>query len=230
MTPIGVIRRAEPAEVAAALSKVVISPYWAVDWGGAGGSLHLDSGAMAEAVRRVGAKFEAAEARVAASTSQFLVALGLWSVSLGSLAVGGVVPDLDGLRYRVDEDARVRLSLPEPGGWVVTGDPVPLLLRMVVEEQLVPYHTGLRAVVKVADGLLWGNVAAALRSALKPLPGLGDLGDRLSAVPPLRGTLSPDGIRRSCCLFYRTRGGHTCRACPLAGAVVTRREGQAVTR
>ncbi len=222
------IRRADPAEVAAALSSAAtVSPDAAVD-GDDGGeplrSFHADRDALAEAVRRVGAAFEATEARVAASTLQFLVALRLWSVALGTVAVCGVVPDLNLLRYRIGEDASVRLSLPEPGGWVVTGDPAPLLLRAVVEEHLEPFHTGLRAVVKVSAGLLRGNAAAALRSALRPLPAdLGDLGDRLLAAPALRGTLTPDGTRRSCCLFYRTPTGHTCRACPLVGATVTRR-------
>ncbi|XVS61990.1 (2Fe-2S)-binding protein [Actinosynnema sp. CA-299493] len=218
------------AEVAAALSAAArISPDCAADQDHTGEplrSLHTDPAALTEAVRRVGARFEAAEARVAASTLQFLVAHRLWSVALGALAGGGVVPDLVGVRYRVDEDASVRLSLPDPGGWTTTGDAAPLLLRAVVEDHLVPFHRGLRAVVKVADGLLRGNAAAALRSALRPLPAdLGTLGDRLLSTPLLRGALSSDGTRRSCCLFYRTPTGHTCRACPLVGAAVTASRG-----
>ncbi|MBB5957343.1 iron complex transport system ATP-binding protein [Saccharothrix tamanrassetensis] len=233
MLPTGprVIRRADPADVAAAVASVSsIGPYVTVDDDRDGELLRLfydDPGAMAEAVRRVGARFAMTEARVAASTLQFVVAAGLWSVALGALAASGVVPDLDRLRYRIGEDFSVRLSLPEPGGWITTGDPAPLLLRAVVEGHLKPFHTGLRAVTKVAAGLLWGNAAAALRSALRPLPAdlgdLGDLGDRLLTAPSLRGALSPDGTRRSCCLFYRTPTGHTCRACPLVGAIVTQR-------
>ncbi|MCC8242980.1 (2Fe-2S)-binding protein [Saccharothrix luteola] len=224
------VRRADPAEVAAALaSTAATSPYFTVDEDRTGGllrSLPEDPDALAEAVSQVGAHFGMAEARVAASTLQFLVAAGLWSVALGALAGGGVVPDLDRLRYRIGEDASVRLSLPEPGGWTTTGDPTPLLLRAVVEEHLKPFHAGLRSVVKVANGLLWGNAAAALRSALRSLPAdLGDLGDRLLTAPALRDALSPDGTRRSCCLFYRTPTGHTCRTCPLVGAAVTRQQG-----
>ncbi|MFT7841769.1 (2Fe-2S)-binding protein [Saccharothrix sp. BKS2] len=223
-----VIRRADPADITAALTSASGNgPYFALDDDHGGGllrSFHTDPDALAEAVRRVGAKFGTAEARVAASTLQFLVAAGLWSVALGALARNGVVPDLDRLRYRIDEDASVRFALPEPGGWSTTGDPAPLLLRAVVEEHLKPFHTGLRAVAKVAAGLLRGNAAAALRSALRPLPAdLHDLGDRLLTTSELRDALSPDGTRRSCCLFYRTPTGHTCRACPLIGAVVTRR-------
>ncbi|ROP34929.1 (2Fe-2S)-binding protein [Saccharothrix texasensis] len=226
----GTIRRADPAAVAAALaSTAVTSPYFTVDEDLTGRSLsafHDDRAVLAEAVRRVGAHFGTREARVAASTFQFLVAAGLWSVALGALAHGGVVPDLRRLRCRIGEDASVRLSLPEPGGWTTGGDPVPLLRRTVVEEHLKPLHARLRAVVKVADGLLWGNAAAAVRSALRPLPaGLAELGDRLLSAPPLRGSLSPDGTRRSCCLFYRTPDGHTCRVCPLTGAAVTRHQG-----
>jgi iron complex transport system ATP-binding protein len=226
----GAIRRADPAAVAAALaSTAVTSPYFTVDDDRTGKplrSFHDDPDVLAEAVRRVGAHFGAREARVAASTFQFLVAAGLWSVALGALAHGGVVPDLRRLRCRIGEDASVRLSLPEPGGWTTGGDPVPLLLQAVVEEHLKPLHAGLRAGVKVADGLLWGNAAAAVRSALRPLAAdLSDLADRLLSAPPLHGALAPDGTRRSCCLFYRTPDGHTCRACPLTGAAVTRHRG-----
>ncbi|MGM1060675.1 (2Fe-2S)-binding protein [Saccharothrix sp. Mg75] len=227
------IRRADPADVAAALaSEAGVGRYFTVDDDHSGEllrSFHDDPVALAEAVRRVGARFGTTEARVAASTLQFLVAAGLWSAALGALAFNGVVPDLDRLRYRVGEDASVRLALPEPGGWIVTGDPAPLLLRAVVEEHLKPFHTGLRAVAKVAEGLLRGNAAAALRSALRPLPAdLHDLGDRLLTTSELRDALSPDGTRRSCCLFYRTPTGHTCRACPVAGATVTRQGGHHV--
>ncbi|MCE6995287.1 (2Fe-2S)-binding protein [Saccharothrix sp. S26] len=224
------IRRADPDAVAAALASVAMtSPYFTVEEDRTGEplrSFHDSPAVLVEAVRRVGAHFGATEARVAASTFQFLVAAGLWSVALGALAHGGVVPDLRRVRCRVGEDASVRLSLPEPGGWTTGSDPTPVLLRAVVEEHLRPLHAGLRAVVKVADGLLWGNAAAAVRSALRPLPAeLSDLGDRLLSAPPLRGALSPDGTRRSCCLFYRTPDGHTCRACPLTGAAVTRHQG-----
>ncbi len=222
------VRRADPAEVAAALASASkVGTYLAVDDSGEPfRSFHDDPDALAEAVGRVGVKFGMAEARAAASTLQFLVAAGLWSATLGALALRGVVPDLDRLRYRLDEDASVRLALPEPGGWTTTGDPAPLLLRAVVEEQLKPFHASLRTVAKVAEGLLWGNTAAALRSALRPLPAnLRDLGDRLLTTAELRGTLLPNGARRSCCLFYRTPTGHTCRTCPLVGAAVTRQRG-----
>ncbi|WP_106620411.1 IucA/IucC family C-terminal-domain containing protein [Saccharothrix carnea] len=220
------IRRADPAEIAATPASV-IGAYLAVDDSGEPfDSFHDDPDALAEAVRRVGAKFGMAEARAAASTLQFLVAAGLWSVALGALARGGVVPDLDGLRYRLGEDASVRLALGEPGGWTTTDDPAPLLLSAVVEEHLKPFHARLRTVAKVAEGLLWGNAAAALRSALRPLPaGLHDLGARLLTTAELRDTVSPDGARRSCCLFYRTPTGHTCRTCPLVGATVIRQRG-----
>lgn len=226
------IRRADPADVTTAMASLAdTGPYFAVDEDHTSEllrSFHDDPDALAEAVRQVGARFEMAEARVAASTLQFLVAAGLWSVALGALAANGVVPDLDRLRYRVGEDASVRLALPEPGGWT-TDDPAPLLLHAVVDEHLTPFHTGLRAVAKVAVGVLWGNVAAALRSALRPLPAdLTTLGDRLLTAPPLRDRLATDGTRRSCCLFYRTPTGHTCRTCPLIGATVTKRQGNHV--
>ena len=105
------------------------------------------------------------ELRVAASTLQFGLAARLWSVALGTAVTGGVVPDFDRLSYRLDDTASVRLSLPEPGGWTAP-DLAPLLARLVIDEHLRPFHAGLRAIVPVAEGLLWGNAAAALRGGL----------------------------------------------------------------
>ncbi|MEV0680210.1 ferric iron reductase [Actinosynnema sp. NPDC050436] len=221
------IRHADPAAVTAALASAAkITPSCAVTVDSDSAplrSLYNNPETLADAIRRVGEHYETTEARVAASTLQFVIAVRLWSVALGTLAAGGVVPDLHQVRYRLGRDASVQLSLPEPGGWTTTGDPVPLLLRSVVEDHLTPLHSGLHAVVKVADGLLWGNAAAAVRSATRLQPAaFGDLGDRLLTTPALRDRLTPDGTRRSCCLFYRTPTGHTCRTCPLADATVTK--------
>ena len=84
--------------------------------------------------------------------------------------------------------------------------------------------------VKVARGLLHGNAAAAMASALRVLacarPGLGRparaLAERLLGTGLLRGTGELTGpgldfVRRSCCLFYRVPGGGLCSDCPLPG-------------
>ncbi|ANZ35879.1 hypothetical protein BBK82_07065 [Lentzea guizhouensis] len=226
--PVPVVRRADPADVATALARAsAFSPYFAVDDipGRTLGSIYADRDALTEAVRRTGLRLGVTEARVAASTWQFGLAARLWSIALGTVAAGDVVADLDRLCYRLDDDATIRLSLPEPGGWTAP-DLTPLLTRIVIDEHLRPLHEGLRKVVPVAEGLLWGNAAAALHGALRLAPT--ELGKQLLATPELANALSPQGIRRSCCLFYRTPTSGTCGDCPLDGAtVVTMKESTA---
>ncbi len=89
-----------------------------------------------------------------------------------------------------------------------------------------PLEAGLR--VRLAPGLLSGNIASALVGAARAL---------LSVRPDLRrpitgitdslldtGRLAGSGVitrgdlnfrRRSCCLFYRAPGGGKCGDCPL---------------
>ncbi|SDD36180.1 (2Fe-2S)-binding protein [Actinokineospora iranica] len=216
-----VARRADAARVEAALADAaVVSAYVTAD--NADGvplrALYGDRAALGEAVARVGRRLGVAEARVAASALHFGIVTRVWSVAIGALAAGGVVPDVDRVRFRLTGDAFVRLSLPEPGGWTAPADPAPLLSRLVVDEHLRPLHRALRAATRVAEGLLWGNAAAALRMAAETG---GDPARRLFGTPELAAALSPDGTRRSCCLYYRAHAGAVCGDCPLDGAAVT---------
>ncbi|SDF31787.1 iron complex transport system ATP-binding protein [Lentzea fradiae] len=154
------VRRADPAAVAGVTDSGEGRPLR---------SLYADHEAIAEAVRLTGQRHGLTAERAALRWQTSLVTR-LWSIAV---AADGVVPDLDLLHYRLDDDAEVRLSLPEPGGWTAQ-DVTPLLTRLVAVEHLRPLHAALCEVVPVAEELLWDNVPA-------------DLTDRLDVPGPERG-------------------------------------------
>jgi hypothetical protein len=163
------------------------------------------------------------EDRVAASTLHLGLVARLWSPVL-ACALHGVVPDLTDLRYRTVDGG---FRLPEPRGWTAS-DPAPLVYEQVVTGHLAPLAEAIRSEVKMAEGLLWGNAAAALIGALVVTttghPGLAgparELAERLLSTGALAGTVSFTGpglaIRRnSCCLYYLAPGGGLCGDCSL---------------
>ncbi|MFF5259169.1 (2Fe-2S)-binding protein [Actinomadura viridis] len=101
-----------------------------------------------------------------------------------------------------------------------------LVHHEVVERQLRPLRETLLGIVRLADGLLWGNAASALAGTLRAAAQ-----DRDTAAPvrsvvgelltrePLAGTGSfgrQGFVRRSCCLYYRVPpGGEMCGDCAL---------------
>jgi FhuF 2Fe-2S C-terminal domain len=167
-------------------------------------------------------RYRTTEWRIGASLVHLGHAARLWSPVLACALGHGVIPDLTGLQ-RADDGARLRL--PEPIGERLAPSPE-LLYRAVVQHHMEPLEAGLR--VKMAPGLLSGNIASALVGASKAL---------LSARPDLRqsivgithsllgtGRLAGSGAitsgdldfrRRSCCLFYRIPDGGKCGDCPL---------------
>jgi hypothetical protein len=167
-------------------------------------------------------RYGTTELRVGASLVYLGHAARLWSPVLACALGHGVVPDLADLQ-RADDGAQLRM--PEPVGEPLTEPPSPeLLYRIVVHDQMEPLAAGLP--VKLAPGLLSGNIASALVGAARAL---------LSVRPDLRqsivgitkalldtGELTGSGVvtggdldfrRRSCCLFYRTPGGSLCGDC-----------------
>ncbi|MDF2825888.1 MAG: hypothetical protein K0R68_3296 [Mycobacterium sp.] len=171
----------------------------------------------------VGSRIGTREPRVAASSLQYEFAERVWAVSLGAWAFGRIVPDLTTLRYGSADDGTLVLGFAEPVGTPVAGtDEVAALLRHnVVDLQLTAFHRALRAGVKMADGLLWGNAATALvlsaRSASRARSCYA-VAAALLATPPLEGrVIGPITTpkRRSCCLYYRTAAGRKCGDCPL---------------
>jgi hypothetical protein len=161
-------------------------------------------------------RYRTIELRVGASLVHLGHAARLWSPVLACALGHGVVPDLAHLQ-RAEHGAQLRL--PEPVG---ENSPSPdllcrLLYRVVVHDHMEPLAASLP--VKLAPGLLSGNIASALVGAARAL---------LSVRPDLRqsiigitrslldtGGLAGSGVitgggldfrRRSCCLFYRIPG------------------------
>jgi ferric iron reductase protein FhuF len=160
------------------------------------------------------------------------IAARLWSVALGTVALGGCVPDL--------HPDRVHWRLPAQGGpldlWVPRLDPVGDgdgrgLHEAVMVENLAPLTAAVLAVAPVAERLLWGNAASALAGALRVLHGqvgaerpegyraAETAARELLGRTPLLGTghlsaTAPPSFRRStCCLYYRLPSGGLCGDC-----------------
>lgn len=218
---------ADPGEVAAVLADVSrFGPYFAIGTGtddGAGWRPfpEADPARLDELVDVYAERLRTDERRVAASILFQGLASRLWSPVVAAAACG-VVPDLAGLLWA--HGAPTALRLPEPRGWRVEdpGEGAALVHETVVEGQLVPLSATLRALVRLPDGLIWGNAASALAGGLAVGPrdpAREALVRALLARAPLAGTgeLGPGGfLRRSCCLYYRVPpGGEMCGDCAL---------------
>ncbi|CAL9315003.1 (2Fe-2S)-binding protein [Streptomyces sp. NPDC050585] len=183
-------------------------------------------GPLAVRVARIADGLRTPEYRVAASMAQLGLAARLWSVTLGSAALYGVVPDLSPATLHWDP-AR---STPDELWWSGTATrpgTVPELRRVVQYGHLVPLADALRAAGPVSGRLLWGNAGSALGGALRELTrwadrhGRPDAARRAAALtagllddPDLAGTVRPPALRRrTCCLYYRTPGGGLCGDC-----------------
>ncbi|QFG25286.1 (2Fe-2S)-binding protein [Actinomadura sp. WMMB 499] len=182
-----------------------------------------DRARLAELTDRYAERLGTAERRVAASILYQGLASRLWSPVVAA-AARGVVPDLAGLHWRWAPGAPVALWLAAPGGWRAgrTDDAARLVHDTVVTRALEPLRDALSGVVRLADGLVWGNAASALAGSLQAGPrdpGRAALVRHLLSLPPLDGTgeFGPAGfVRRSCCLYYRVPpGGGYCGDCAL---------------
>ncbi len=238
MTDPGALRRvaglhaADPDDVADTLQVLAgCGPYFAVGTGAVDEpgwrpvrALYENPVVLAGLVGRVRTRLGAGQWRVAASILFQGHAARLWSVSLGALLRGGLLPELDpdALLWR-DQDGSVRLRLDPSEGWR-GADLGNVLGCSVIGEHLTPLLTAVHRLGPLSARLLWGNAASALLGAARVLddgpvgPARG-VDDRLLNHGPLRGTLEvqPEGghRRRSCCLFYRVPGGGLCGDCAL---------------
>ncbi|WP_037558762.1 (2Fe-2S)-binding protein [Spirillospora albida] len=218
---------ADPGEVAAVLADVArLGPYFVIDTGpdnGAGWRVLAETapGHLGELVDVYAERLATDERRVAASILFQGLASRLWSPVVAA-AARGIVPDLSGLLWA--HGAPTALRLPEPRGWRVEGpvDGAALVHGTVVAGQLVPLSVTLRALVRLPDGLIWGNAASALAGGLAVGPRDAVREALVRALldrAPLTGTggLGPAGfVRRSCCLYYRVPpGGEMCGDCAL---------------
>lgn len=177
---------------------------------------------FADLIDATAARYGTTEMRIAASLLHLGHAARLWSPVLACALAHGVLPDLSTLQ-RADDGTGLRL--PEPVGERVTPSPE-LLYSVVVQQHMEPLEAGLR--VKLAPGLLSGNIASALVGAAQALLSVRrDL--RPSIVGVLHALLDTGRLagagsfstgelnfrRRSCCLFYRLPDGGKCGDCPL---------------
>ncbi|GAA1885787.1 (2Fe-2S)-binding protein [Streptomyces durmitorensis] len=187
-----------------------------------------DDGPLAFRVDKVAARLGAPDTRVAVSVAQLGLAARLWSVTLGSAALHGEVPDLDPelLHWDADGTSPDDLWLRE----LTTRPADAASIRDVVQHgHLAPLADALRARYRISAALLWGNAGSALAGAARELDtwarrnGRTDVGERARALaaelfdhPDLRSTGTLRGTafrRRSCCLYYRCPDGGVCGDC-----------------
>lgn len=182
--------------------------------------------------------------RVAASITVQGMAARLLSPPFAALAVHGwwPAPDVATWHWRVSTTGPWPLWVAAPGGRAVDdpGEAGALLAAGVVEAQLRPLVTAVRAQVSVSERVLWGNCASSFASGARLIGTARPAGAdravaivlRVLAAGPLagRGELrGPVGRREvctyrraTCCLYYRVPGGGTCGDCVLAGRPDTR--------
>lgn len=165
---------------------------------------------VAAAVQQTAAALGDVPERVAASTWQLAYCAYLWSPVLGSTAFG-TVPLLDPAQTWWNTAEPVRLSTLAPAESPVT---VETVRTAVLDTHLIPLLRTLRSACKVAEPLLWGNIASAAVGAARVMGRDAPWALLSELLEPL-GALDGDLRRRSCCLFYRVPGGGYCGDCPL---------------
>lgn len=192
-------------------------PYFEVRIGAGSGpllaELYESPELVSDAIEQTAVALGNVPARVAASTWQLACCAYLVSPVLGGCA-HGAVPMLDPARTWWNTQETVRLSTVEPRSAPVSPESV----RTAIETHLVPLVRVVRAAAKLAEPVLWGNLASSLVGAARvmgadaPWPLVRELLEPLNA-----GTLGADTTfrRRSCCLFYQAPGGGYCGDCPL---------------
>ena len=182
----------------------------------------------------VGEEIGTDESRVAASTLQYGFAARCWSLVLGAWQCGGVVIDLRRLNYVLAGSGSIELSMADVRAWdcssLAANEAAELIADTVIAGQLTDFHTALRTVSRLAEGMLWGNAASSLSalaanpSAMRPSDQLTGMAAEILSRAPLADRLATTAVgtvqRRSCCLWYRTRDRDNCADCPLAGRPV----------
>lgn len=185
-------------------------------------------GPLDEVVDYAAARLGRCERRVAVSLFFQGYAARLLSPQVGCVVGGGCIPAIPAgrLSWRRPGGELIELGLIQGPGW---RGPVGALLHLVVTqsftEHLHPLAAALLARTRLSPSVLRDNVASALVSALRLTDGrLGADWRRLASAAlahPLLigsghiGAGEPGFVRRSCCLYYRTKNGAKCSDCPL---------------
>jgi hypothetical protein len=182
------------------------------------------SDGCADLIAATARNYRTSDLRIAASLVQMSLASRLWSPALACALRFGVVPDFTDLQ-RAENSADLRL--PNPTGERIDDEDrlAASLYDVIVQRNLEPLAAGLR--VKIAPGLLYGNIASAMVAATRALytlqPNLRDRATKLARALLETQRLAGTGTvkynlafrRRSCCLYYRVADGATCGDCAL---------------
>jgi ferric iron reductase protein FhuF len=193
--------------------------------------LHADPDLIRGRILQVGGLLGTAEERVAASLAFQSLAARLVAPPLALAAAHRVLPVLPAgrLYWRPTATGPWPLRVASPVVGRAAEEPAEaaaLTVELVVEPLLVPLVAAVRRASRVAEPLLWGNVASSLAGAAAVLaearPATADRARSIVRAAlrlgPLAGTggFRADGrfVRRSCCLYYRTPDGGLCGDCP----------------
>ncbi|MER7498672.1 (2Fe-2S)-binding protein [Nonomuraea pusilla] len=199
--------------------------------------LTTDPAVLEARIAAVAEHLGTAESRVAASLLFQKAASRLYSPLFGAAVAHGLLLHVDPLRvhWRPAPGGALPLRAADPAGWEAPAQErtAEALYATVVTGLLEPLADAVRAAVKIAPGLLWGNVASALGGTLRAFtrerPEHSEAGfaltRRLLELGRLRGTGDltepaagrPLFMRRSCCLYYRVPGD-MCDDCSLTDA------------
>lgn len=174
------------------------------------------------------------EPRVAASIMYQGLASRLLSPAIGTAVAHGLVYEAETLRWQPPQDGPVPLWLAEDRA-VATGQaPAETISTCLLEAVFEPLIAAVRTQVKLAPGLLWGNLASSVSGASQRLgqlrpelaPAAHRLAENLLNTEFLAGrgefvrpfTERPQAtffVRRTCCLYYRIPNNGKCGDCAL---------------
>ncbi|MEU6412884.1 (2Fe-2S)-binding protein [Microbispora sp. NPDC046933] len=197
--------------------------------------LLTDADVLEQRIGDVAERLGTAEARVAASILFQKLASRLCSPLFGAAVAHGLLVELDPGRvhWQPAPDGVLPLRTTDLAGWEIR-DPertAEWLYHTVMPGLLEPLAEAVQGVVKIAPGLLWGNVASSLAGTARALArirpdlagatlglvrellDLGHLRDKGELAEPAPG--HPFFVRRSCCLYYRAQDGRKCGDCAL---------------
>ncbi|WP_310911836.1 (2Fe-2S)-binding protein [Lipingzhangella rawalii] len=177
------------------------------------------------------------EPRVAASIMFQGTASRLLSPSIATTVTYGLLCPPSALYWQPSQEGPIPLRVGDTEAVRCGTDPsaaAHAISEHVLTEVFQPLAAAAREQVKLAPGLLWGNVASSVSGACRRLadlrPGMSqpalELGQALLELEPLRGRgefvrpfpqlpQTAFFVRRTCCLYYRVPNNGKCGDCAL---------------